>query len=413
VVLGFLIDLSNSNRLHWDKFKEAIQDLVLATMEPEGKPDERFSAYLIGYSTEAELLVNTTNTPEPLLDRVRKVKPGGGSALYDALYMACTSRTLVKGEPLEPRRVIIIVGDGRNNAGKKGLEEVLEIAQRNLVTIYGVSTTAFGFHSEGDSNLKRLAESTGGRVVYPLEDVYSDVAGYLSKPSDEGNYAIKVGTGGYAASIMKGIVNAIQATAGEINTQYILRYVPTESDVTRAFRRISVMVNVPNAKVRARERVLSLTGTINPSNGRQSVRRYGQMGLAQSTALAELRVFEALGENCGVALIHVESGEAVFRFRQDWDEFAGEEADVLRAIAEDLPGKLDEMGPRAFLDWVDGTFSNTFRVLEPRTTLIAQIDRRPTFFTESLCRPPCGPSGRICPCSSCGRPAVRFRPIWR
>ncbi|HAX42700.1 MAG TPA: VWA domain-containing protein, partial [Solibacterales bacterium] len=26
VVLGFLIDLSNSNRLHWDKFKEAIQD---------------------------------------------------------------------------------------------------------------------------------------------------------------------------------------------------------------------------------------------------------------------------------------------------------------------------------------------------------------------------------------------------
>lgn len=253
VVLGFLIDLSNANRLHWDKFKEAIQDLILATMEPEGKPDERFSAYLIGYSTEAELLVNTTNTPEPLLDRIRKIKPGGGSALYDALYTACTSRTLVKGEPIEPRRVIIIVGDGRNNAGKRGLEEVLEIAQRNLVTIYGVSTMAFGLTSDGDKNLRRLAESTGGRVVYPLEDVYSDVAGYLSKPSDEGNYAIKVGTGGYAAAIMKGIVNAIQATAGEINTQYILRYVPSESDVTRAFRRISVVVNVPNAKVRARE----------------------------------------------------------------------------------------------------------------------------------------------------------------
>lgn len=253
VVLGFLLDLSNSNRLHWDKFKEAIQDLILATMEPEGKPDPRFSAYLIGYSTDAELLVNTTNTPEPLLEKVRKIKPGGGSALYDALYMACTSRTLVKGEPIEPRRVIIIVGDGRNNAGKKGLDEVLEIAQRNLVSIYGVSTTAFGFASEGEKNLRRLAESTGGRVVYPLEDIYQDVAGYLSKPSDEGNYAIKVGTGGYAAAIMKGIVQAIEATAGEINTQYILRYVPSESDVTRAFRRISVVVNVPNAKVRARE----------------------------------------------------------------------------------------------------------------------------------------------------------------
>lgn len=99
------------------------------------------------------------------------------------------------------------------------------------------------------------------------------------------------------------------------------------------------------------------------------------MGSAQSTALAELRVFEALGENCGVVLIHPESGEAAFRFRQDWEEFAGEEADVLRAIAEDLPGKFAEMGPRAFLSWVDETFSNTLRVSEPQTTLIGHIDR--------------------------------------
>lgn len=99
------------------------------------------------------------------------------------------------------------------------------------------------------------------------------------------------------------------------------------------------------------------------------------MGVAQSTALAQLRVFEALGENCGIALIHVEAGESAFRFRQDWDEFAGDEADVLRAIAEDLPGKLGTMGAEAFLEWVDSTFSNTFRVQEPRTALIGHIDR--------------------------------------
>lgn len=253
VVIGFLIDLSNRSRLHWDKFKEAIQDLVLATMEPEGKPDERFAAYMIGYSTEAELSANTTNNPEPILDRVRKIKAGGGSALYDAVHMACTSRTLVKGEPIEPRRVIIVVGDGNDNSSKYSLEQVVELAQRNLVTIYGVSTVGFGFASEGEKNLKRLAESTGGRVVYPLENIYSDVSGYLSKPSDEGNYAIKVGTGGYAAAIMKGIVTAIEATAGEINTQYIMRYTPSDTDVARAFRRIEVKVNLPNVRVRARE----------------------------------------------------------------------------------------------------------------------------------------------------------------
>jgi VWFA-related protein len=253
VVIGFLIDLSNSNRLHWDKFKEAIQDLVLATIEPEGKPDSRFSGYLIGYSTEAELMVNTTGDPEKILEQIRKVKPGGGAALFDAVYMACTSRTLVKGEPFEPRRVIVIVGDGHDTGSRKTLNEVVEVAQRNLVTIYGVSTVAFGFRNEGESNLKRLSEATGGRVVYPLENLYSDVSGYLSTPSDEGNYALKVGTGGYAAAIMRGIVNAITATAGEITTQYILRYTPSEQDVAKTFRRIEVRVSLGNVKVRARE----------------------------------------------------------------------------------------------------------------------------------------------------------------
>jgi VWFA-related protein len=253
VVIGYLVDLSNRTRLHWDKFREAIIELVDATMEPDGKPDKRFSGYLVGYSTEAELLVNTTDDPEKIIDRVRKLKPGGSSALFDAVYMACTSRTLVQGEPIEPRRVIVIVGDGTDTSSKKTLEEVVEVAQRNLVTIYGVSTVAFGFHSSGDANLKRLCESTGGRVVYPLENVYSDVSGYLSTPSDEGNFALKVGTGGYAAAIMRGIVNAIAATAGEITTQYILRYVPSDLDTRRPFRRIEVRVNLPNVKVRARE----------------------------------------------------------------------------------------------------------------------------------------------------------------
>lgn len=253
VVIGFLIDLSNRSRLHWDKFKEAIQDLVLATVEPEGKPDERFAAYMIGYATEAELMVNTTTDPEKILDRIRKIKAGGASALYDAVYMACTSRALVKGEPIEPRRVIIVVGDGNDNSSRHSLDQVVELAQRNLVTIYGVSTVAFGFTSEGTGPLNRLTSATGGRVVYPLENLYSDVSGYLSKPSDEGNYAYKVGTGGYASAIMRGIVDAIEATAGEINTQYIIRYSPSDTDVNRAFRRIEVKVNLPNVKVRARE----------------------------------------------------------------------------------------------------------------------------------------------------------------
>lgn len=94
-----------------------------------------------------------------------------------------------------------------------------------------------------------------------------------------------------------------------------------------------------------------------------------------TTRTAEYRVFEALGENCGIVLTDPESGECAFRFRRDWTEFAGDEAEVLRAIAEDLPEKQREMGTAEFLRWLDETLSNTFRVASPRSTLCGELER--------------------------------------
>jgi len=250
VVIGFLMDLSNSTRTQWKNFELAAEEMVIQ-MLPGG--NKKFSGYLIGYSNEAELMVDTTTDPDKILEKLRKVKPGGGSALYDAIYQACTSRALVQGEPVEPRRVIIVIGDGNDNHSSKSLEEVLEIAQRNLVTIHGISTTSYGFTSEGNGNLVRLAEETGGRVEYPLQDVYKDVAGYLSQPRDEGNYAIQPGTGGYTSAISTAIFKAIANVTGEVTTQYILRYTPDNTDSTKQFRNLNVKVSLANVKVRARK----------------------------------------------------------------------------------------------------------------------------------------------------------------
>src|SRR6266852_4806859 len=249
VVVGFLLDMSNATRIHWKNFQDAAIEMALYMLPG----DKKYSGYLIAYGNEAELLVNTTSDAEPIVEKMRKLKPGGGAALYDAIYKACATRTLVQGEPYEPRRILIIVGDGHDTASKKTLDEVLEIAQRNLVTIYAMSTIAYGFNSEGDSSLTRLAEETGGRVEYPLNKLYKDVSGYLSTPSDEGNYAYKVGTGGYASEVSQGIFNAIAAIAGEITTQYILRYVSNRTDTGKVFRKIEVKVpSLPTVKIRAR-----------------------------------------------------------------------------------------------------------------------------------------------------------------
>ncbi len=253
VVVGFLIDMSNSMRIHWKTYQDAAMELIL-NMLPG---DKKYSGYLITYGNQAELQVNTASDSEKMVDKLRKLKPGGGSALYDAIYMACTSRNLVNGEPYEPRRVLIVIGDGHDTASKKTLEETLEVAQRNLVTIYAMSTVSFGFDSEGDKNLIRLAEETGGRVEYPLNKLYKDVAGYLSTPSDEGNFALTPGTGGYASEIANGVFHAITAIAGEVTTQYIMRYTPDTGGNAKAegkvFHNIKVAVNLQNVKVRYRK----------------------------------------------------------------------------------------------------------------------------------------------------------------
>jgi SOS-response transcriptional repressor LexA len=93
------------------------------------------------------------------------------------------------------------------------------------------------------------------------------------------------------------------------------------------------------------------------------------------TRRVEYRVLEALGENCGVIVADPESGECVFRFRGDFDEFAGEEAEVLAGLAAQLPQLCREMGEQAFLRWVDDTLSNTLRVSEPAHSLAIDLDR--------------------------------------
>ena len=252
IVAGFLIDQSNSMRIHWDKYRENILEMIWALMPG----DQQYQGYLISYGSQAELAVNTTEDPDKLAAAVRRMKPGGGAALFDAIYRACTDRKLVKGEPYEPRRVIIIIGDGHDTASKHSEEEVLELAKRNMVSIYAISTMSFGFDNIDIDVLEKLTKETGGHVEYPLNNLYKNVSGYLSNPSDDGNYALTVGTGGYAAEISAGMIKAVGGIAGEITTQYILRYSPDvdPEGKPKAFRRIKVeLPELPNTIIRARD----------------------------------------------------------------------------------------------------------------------------------------------------------------
>jgi SOS-response transcriptional repressor LexA len=76
----------------------------------------------------------------------------------------------------------------------------------------------------------------------------------------------------------------------------------------------------------------------------------------------EARLLRALDEPCGVVVFDPESSQAAFRFRRDWNEFAGEEASTLEALAADFEEKFQEMGAQSFFAWVDSSLSDSFSV---------------------------------------------------
>ena len=85
VVVGFLLDLSSASKIHWKTYQEAAIDLI-STLLPN---DPKYSGYLITYSTDAEVAVNTTQDSEKLIERVASLRPAVARRLrrdLDGMY---------------------------------------------------------------------------------------------------------------------------------------------------------------------------------------------------------------------------------------------------------------------------------------------------------------------------------------
>lgn len=236
--VGFLVDQSSTGRLYYKTYKESIGDLAFQLVPEDG----RDRGFLMGYHTEVDLLVPMTNDAYLISEKLESIKHGGGSSMLDAIYDACTKQ-LASEEymgPGEPRKVIVIIGDGHDNASKRSLDEVLYVAQRHQVTIHALSTVAWGFTAKEEKNLFDLAKATGGRIVQPMDNPHKDATGYLSKPQDAGNFVYTVGTGEYNAAQLQALFDAIRDVAGGIQKQYVLGYAPPTPFSDGKFRQIRV-----------------------------------------------------------------------------------------------------------------------------------------------------------------------------
>lgn len=77
----------------------------------------------------------------------------------------------------------------------------------------------------------------------------------------------------------------------------------------------------------------------------------------------------------GVLLREPESNDYRLKFRRDWEEIAGEEAEVMALLAGDFDDKLREMGSEAWLRECEERFSNTLRISGRESVVVEDLDR--------------------------------------
>jgi len=214
--VALLIDASNSVR---DRFKfeqESAVEFLNQTVRP------RYDhAFVVGFDATPEVTQDFTDNTEALAHGVHELRPGGGTALYDAVYFACRDKLLKAPNTTPVRRAIILLSDGEDNLSHVSREEAIEMAQRAEAIIYTISTNVSGTKGAGDKVLERIADATGGRAFFPFQ--------------------------------IRDVANAFAEIQEELRSQYAISYKPADFKADGHYRTIEIVANDrKNLKVRSR-----------------------------------------------------------------------------------------------------------------------------------------------------------------
>lgn len=214
--VGLLIDASNSIRDRFHFEQDAAVEFLHQVVRP--KSDQ---AFVIGFDSLSDLTQDYTDNTDALAHGIRVLRPGGGTALHDAVFQA--SEKLAKASLRGPaRRAIILLSDGDDNQSRHTREEAIEAALRAEVIVYVISTNVTGEDKRGDKVLMRYAEATGGRVFFPLR--------------------------------IEEVSNAFAEIQDELRSQYVVAYKPEDFQQDGRYRAISINApGRPNVKIRARK----------------------------------------------------------------------------------------------------------------------------------------------------------------
>ncbi len=235
LTIGLLVDVSRSQENLIGIERNAASQFFGKVLR---KKDE---AFLISFGEEAELLQDYTGSPRLLESALNQLRvssgvsglgPGPvptagdprGTVLYDAIYLAASEK--LKSEV--GRKVIVVITDGVDQGSRLTRSKAIEAAQKADAVIYSIDYQdpgfygAFGgFGGNGESELRRMSDETGGRVFkvdrkHPLDEVFQELQ-------------------------------------DEMRSQYAIGYTPTNDVKDGSYRRLEVRLANKDLKAQARK----------------------------------------------------------------------------------------------------------------------------------------------------------------
>ncbi len=183
------------------------------------RPGDRLALFQFA-DTVVQIAPFSSNVPM-LQAALKRIVPGDGTALYDAVYLGAES---LGRAPAGRRRVIVLVTDAGETTSRADFETARRAALRADALLYTIVVRAVksegGRNTAGEHALETIADSTGGATYFP------DTIGELGAMFDR--------------------------IDRELRTQYRLAYYPNPRPPAGEYRTIEVRVNC-DCKVRSRK----------------------------------------------------------------------------------------------------------------------------------------------------------------
>lgn len=113
---------------------------------------------VVEFHSEVVLLQDFTDDPDRLDNVLPRLKPGGNTSLYDAVYLAAEEKLSSEAG----RKIVVVMSDGEDTASKVKAQAAIKAAQRHDAVIYGLGVRSPQFRADFGT-LEKFCRETGGR----------------------------------------------------------------------------------------------------------------------------------------------------------------------------------------------------------------------------------------------------------